>query len=346
MFKKFNLLFTILIILSILLIGCTSNTSETDLDNTSESNKINIVTTFYPLYDFAKKIGGEYVEVQNIVPTGVEPHDWTPKTRDMIQITEADLFIYNGLGFESWIESFFSSLEADVSIEWVEASLGAQILDATIEEESHEEEGHEEESHEEGHEEEGHEEEGHEEEGHEDEHDHGAYDPHIWLSPVQAKVLAENIKQGLIKVDPAHKDEYEERFIELSNQLDELHLEYKEVLENAPRNEFVVSHQAFGYLANEYNLTQKSIMGITPEAEPTIQDYKNISVFVEENNIQYILFEELVSPKIAETLSKDLNVETLVLNPLEGLTEEQEKNGDDYFTIMKRNLTSLEKALQ
>ncbi|WP_170295461.1 metal ABC transporter solute-binding protein, Zn/Mn family [Chengkuizengella sediminis] len=306
MFKKFIILFSILIVLSISLIGCTSNTSETVLEKSSElEDKINIVTTFYPLYDFAEKIGGEYVNVQNLVPTGVEPHDWTPKTRDMIKITEADMFIYNGLGFESWIESFFSSFETDSSTEFVEASLGAHIIESE-----------------------------------------DTNDPHIWLSPVQAKTLAENIKQGLIKIDPDHKDEYEERFIELSTQLDDLHMKYQDVLGNVSRNEFVVSHQAFGYLANEYELTQKSIMGLSTDAEPTIQDYKNISVYIRENDIQYILFEELVSPKLAETLAKDLNIETLVLNPLEGLTEEQAKNSDDYFTIMESNLTSLEKALQ
>ncbi|MDP5275711.1 metal ABC transporter solute-binding protein, Zn/Mn family [Chengkuizengella axinellae] len=318
MLKKFNIVFMILFIFSIILVGCVSEqTSETIVE---ADDKIDIVTTFYPLYDFAEKIGGEYVNVQNLVPTGVEPHDWSPKTRDMIQITEADLFIYNGLGFESWIENFFSTLDGDTSVGLVEASLGTEKLGSELEEGHEDEDDHEEE--------------------------HGVYDPHIWLSPVQAKILAENIKQGLINIDPTHKDDYEERFIELSNQLDELHLKYKEVLENTSRNDFVVSHQAYGYLANEYELTQHSIMGLSPDAEPTIQDYKNISIFIEENNIQYILFEELVSPKLAESLAKELNIETLVLNPLEGLTEDQAKNGDDYFTIMESNLTSLEKALQ
>ncbi|MFS1512139.1 metal ABC transporter substrate-binding protein [Chengkuizengella sp. SCS-71B] len=313
MFKKFNILFSTFLVLSILLIGCTSSSSETE-------DKIDIVTTFYPLYDFAKKIGGEYVNVQNLVPTGVEPHDWTPKTRDMIKITEADMFIYNGLGFENWIENFFSSFEANLSIELVEASLGAHLLDDENDLEEEVREG--------------------------DEHDHGLNDPHIWLSPVQAKTLAENIKQGLINIDPKHKDEYEERFLELSARLDELHVKYKDVLENVSKKEFVVSHQAFGYLAYEYGLTQKSIMGLSSDAEPTIQDYKNISVYIKENNIQYILFEELASPKLTDTLAKELNIKTLVLNPLEGLTKEQASNGEDYFTIMESNLTSLKKALQ
>jgi zinc transport system substrate-binding protein len=345
--QKKSLITSLVIILLIIsfITGCNTSGGSGGI----VEGKVNVVTSFFPLYDFATQIGGEHVNVINLIPTGVEPHDWTPKSRDMANLTKAQLFVYNGVGFEGWVEDFLQSMDKKSTVHIVEASKGVDLIrvDET-EEEAHEEDDH-------GHEAEGedaHKEDadGHEGEGeHVDEgdgHAHGEYDPHVWLSPLQAMKLAQNITAGLIHVDPAHKDDYEANYKELATKLNILHATFSREISAGMRKEIVVSHQAFGYLARDYGLLQVPIMGLSPEAEPTPQDLKNISNFIKEHDVKYILFEELVSPKLAKTLAEDLGIETVVLNPLEGLTEQQVKAGENYISMMERNLTSLKKALQ
>lgn len=348
------------LMLALLLSACSGSVGSAD---SAAEDKVQVVTTFYPLYDFVQKIGGEHVHAVNLVPAGVEPHDWTPKPRDMRDIGRADLFVYNGAGFEGWVEDALDSLGSGKPYV-VEATHGVDLI-RLDERESHteamhdERDGHAETEHaDEDHteadldEQENHFEADHTEADHaETEHDghshnHGGYDPHAWLSPRQAIVMARNIKDGLIAVDPGHQEDYEAGFRSLEERLTQLDRQFAEMIAAAPKKQFVVSHDAFGYIARDYGLIQRSVMGLTPEAEPTMQEMKEIAEFAAEHDIRYILFEELVSPRLAETLADSLGIGTLTLNPLEGLTEQQMEDGEDYFSIMADNLTTLEKALQ
>ncbi|GIP35307.1 metal ABC transporter substrate-binding protein [Paenibacillus sp. J2TS4] len=322
----------ILTSLAILLGGCGG--SQADL----VEGKTNVITSFYPLYDFASKIGGDRAHVINLVPAGVEPHDWSPKSKDISQINKADVFVYQGAGFEGWVDEVLGSMKPDSGVIVVEASHGLELLAG---EQGHAEEGQSDEHDSDKEEAHGRVE---AEEGHH--HDHGSIDPHAWLSPPNAKVMAESIKNALLEADPDNKDYYEANYSKLAEDLDRLHQKYKETLSALPKKEIVVSHQAFGYLAHEYGLTQKAIMGLAPDGEPTAQDMKKISQFVRDNGIQYIFFEELVSDSLANTLAEDLKIETLVLNPLEGLTDKQLAAGEDYFSVMENNLNHLVKALK
>jgi zinc transport system substrate-binding protein len=287
-----------------------------------DDGKISVAATFYPLYDFARKIGGDHVRVTNLVPAGVEPHDWSPKPQDMVKMTEADVFIYNGWGFEGWADDFLRGLKEGQGPVIVEAVRGIEPM--RIAEASPDE-------------------------THDDEHDghaHTAIDPHVWMSPLQAVRIAENILEGLAAADPEHQADYQNNFAAFKAELNDLHKEYEKVIGEAERKDIVVSHHAYAYLTRDYGLRQIAVMGLSPDAEPTPQALKRISEYVREHEVKYILFEELASPKLAETLAKDAGVETLVFHPLEGLTPEQEKRGEDYFTLMRANLETLRKALQ
>lgn len=295
---------SLLIAMILLITACGG--SKIELSN----DKINVVASFYPLYDFAKKIGGDHIHAISATPSGVEPHDWEPKSKDITQILKADLFVYQGAGLEGWVHELMESKKSDAKVVAVEASSGLELIKA------------------------------------EEKDEHGEFDPHAWLSPVNAKKMAENIKNGLVKVDAAHQSDYEANFKKLMEQLDQLDKNYKEAISKVNKKDIVVSHKAFAYLCRDYGLTQKAIMGLTPDSEPTAQDMKGINNFIKENNVKYIFFEELVSDKLAKTLANDLKIETMVLNPLEGLTDEQVKNGDDYISIMAKNLQNLVKALQ
>lgn len=315
-----------------------ANAPQTD-DATDEaaSAKLKVVTSFYPLYFMASEIGGEHVDIVNLIAAGVEPHDWTPKSRDLSEASSASLLLYHGAGLELWIDQFQKGLSKDSGVAVKEMSAGIELIDGE-EEEEHSEEAHEHEGEAHEHEDEAHE---HEEEGH-----NHAVDPHTWVSPKSAIVLAENVKSSLVEADPDHAADYEARFEALKEKLVKLDQEYTKALSAASQKNMVVSHQAFGYLARDYGLKQIAIMGLSPDAEPKAQDLLNIAKFVKENGVKYIFFEELVSDQLAKTLADEADVETLVLNPLEGLTKEQEKAGETYITLMERNLQNLIQALQ
>lgn len=318
-----------------------------------EEDKFNVVTSFYPIYEFAKTIGGEDANVINLQPAGVDPHSWTPRSQDIVNTSNAGLFLYNGAGLEGWVPNFLKGLDSDSNVKSVEVSEGIELIDSEGHTHDHAaEEAADEHTHEDEHAHEGegsHEDEHtHEEEApaSDDGHNHGSTDPHTWISPKSALIMAENIKDSLVEADPEHQAGYEERYEGLKQQLVELDAKFTEELAKVPNKEIVVSHQAFGYLTRDYGLTQHSIMGLSPDAEPTGQDIVKLANLVEEEGIKYIFFEELVSDKLAKTLASEAGVETMVLNPVEGLTEEQLQNGETYFTQMEKNLQNLITALK
>ncbi|MBH5318088.1 zinc ABC transporter substrate-binding protein [Paenibacillus sp. GSMTC-2017] len=291
-------------------------------DNKVEVNKLNVVTSFYPLYFLATEIGGEHVHVDNLIAAGIEPHDWTPKSQDLNRASKAELFLYHGAGLETWANDFLKGLSKDSGVATKEMSLGIPLINSK-EEEVHD---HAEEDH-----------------GHEHSSD---IDPHTWVSPKSALILAKNVKDSLIEADSANTDYYVANYELVKEKIAKLDSEYTSQLATAKQRNMVVSHHAFGYLARDYDLNQIAIMGISPDAEPRAQDIMKIAKFVKENDVKYIFFEELVSDQLATMLAGEANVKTMVLNPLEGLTKEQEKSGETYLNLMQRNLQNLMQALQ
>lgn len=170
-------------------------------------------------------------------------------------------------------------------------------------------------------------------------------DPHVWLSPKKAVLEVAAITAALVQADPEHaavykknSEAYQEKLLQLDQRLTEL-------AAKAPQKLFVTTHAAFGHLAEDYGLQQVAIMGISPDAEPTPADLKNLLKTIENNHVKYVFFETLVSPRITQTVAEAAGAGTLVLDPLEGLSEEGRKNGDDYLKIMTRNIDNLELAL-
>jgi zinc transport system substrate-binding protein len=184
-----------------------------------------------------------------------------------------------------------------------------------------------------------------EHEDEEEEEEHGEYDPHVWLNPMNVMKQAENIKNAFVKADEANKDFYEANFNEYADKLKALDEKYKQELSNTKRKEIVVAHGAFGYLANRYGLEQVAITGLSPQEEPSAAKMVEISKFAKEYNLKYIFFETLTSPRLAQVLADEVGASTLVLNPLEGLTQEEINAGKDYIVVMEENLAALKKAL-
>lgn len=308
-----------------LLAGCNQaqNPPASNADgNQSQDEKLSVYASFYPMYDFASKIGGDKVNVVNMVPAGTEPHDWEPTAADITGLEKAAVFIYNGAGMEHWAADVLESLQnKDLII--VEASKNINLI------EGHHEHGDEEAEHE-------------DEDGHEGEE----YDPHVWLNPLNAKKEMESIKNAFVQAEPDSKEYYEANYEKYAADLDALDIEFKDTLSALPKKDIIVSHEAFGYLCAAYGLNQIGIEGLSPDSEPDPARMAEIIEFAKEHEVKVIFFEELVSPKVAETIAKATGAETAVLSPIEGLSDEQQAAGDDYFAVMRQNLEALKVALQ
>ena len=284
-----------IIILSLMLIltGCGSAPVKT-------SNKPQIYTSFYAISDFVEKIGGDKVDVHNLVPSGTEPHDWEPSSKDMLNLNSADVLFYNGLGMESWIDKVKGAVNGEKP-KYVE-------LSAPFE--------------------------------------HTKNDPHIWLDPKNVITMSQEICDTLSDLDPSNEEYYKENLATFTAQLNKLDNDFKTQLSNVSSKKIVVSHEAYSYLCSAYGLEQTSIDGISADSEPSPAKMKEIADYIKTNNVKYIFFEELVSPKIAQSLADETGVQLLALNPFEGLDQEDIDNGADYISVMEENLKNLVTALK
>ncbi|AJY77844.1 metal ABC transporter substrate-binding protein [Paenibacillus beijingensis] len=309
---------------SILLAGCGSGAGSSGTNAaeatgaTDNGKKLKVVATFYPMVEFSRQVGGDDVEVTGLIPAGAEPHDWEPSAKDMVLIKEADVFVYNGI-VETWAEKAMESAVNDKRVV-VEASKGIALMEGTAEEE--------------------------EEEGHDHETADGkVLDPHVWLDPVLAQQEVQAIAAAFEQADPGHKDNYRANANAYNAKLQELDKAFQSGLKDAKRTDFITQHAAFGYLAKQYGLTQVPIAGLSPEQEPSPDKMAEVVQFAKTNNVKTIFFETLVEPKIAETIATEAGAKTDVLNPLEGLTDEDKQKNLDYIGIMNQNLEALKKAL-
>jgi len=171
-------------------------------------------------------------------------------------------------------------------------------------------------------------------------------DPHIWLDPINAQTVVSNIADTLIKADPGNEATYRANSDKVRADLGTLDDQYKEGLKSCKRKEIITSHAAFAYLAKRYGLVQVPLTGLSPEAEPSPARLQEIVQFAKDHNVKYIFFETLVEPKVSEVVAKEVGAQTLVLNPIEGLTDAQVKAGADYMSIMRDNLANLKTALE
>ena len=271
------------------------------------TEKLQVVASFYPLYYFASQIAGDKADVTNITPAGAEPHDYEPSTQDIGRIEKSSILIINGGQLEAWGDKIKEDLQSK-NIEVVTATEG--LVTQEFEEEEL------------------------------------IKDPHVWLDPVLAKKEVEKIAQAFIKVDPVNKTFYESNEINLENKLGSLDKSFKEGLRDCQQKNIVTSHAAFRYIASRYGLIQISISGLSPDQEPSPKQLAEVTRFARTNNVKYIFFETLISPKLSETIAKEIGAKTLVFNPLEGLTKDDEAVGKDYLSVQQENLASLRVALE
>lgn len=298
-----------------------------DTKNKASDDQISVYTTVYPLQYFSEQIGGEHVAVNSIYPPGTNEHTFDPTQKDMMNLADSDLFFYIGLGLEGFVDNAKKTLKnEDVTLVETTKNIDEEkfhVSTATKEEEGHDHD-------------------------HEDEdgHHHGNIDPHVWLSPVISQDLARSIKDALVQKDPTHKEDYEANYKKLVTKLQNLDASYKEMADQAPQKEFYVSHASFGYIAGTYGLKQVSVAGLNSQDEPTQKQLASIVSQAKKDKIQYILFEQNVSSKLATVIQNDIGAQQMTVNNLSVLTKEDIAKDRDYFSIMEDNLKTFETVLK
>ena len=304
----------IAVALGLILSGCSSSASDS-----KASGAIKVVAAMYPLEFVATAIGGDLVSVENFTPPGVEPHDLELTPSQVVKLDDADLLLFIS-GFQPALEEAAQQSAPANSLDLLSVD-GLNLLTAT-------EDGHDH----------GAEDKHADEEAHSDEE--MVSDPHVWLDPERLIVVAKAVASKLSEVNPENADAFESNLAAFVTELNALDAKFTTGLATCERDLIVTSHAAFGYLADAYGLSQEAIAGLSPESEPTPKRLNEIGKEAKADGTTTIFFETLASPKVAQTLADDLNIEAAVLDPIEGISE-----GQTYFSIMESNLEALRKAL-
>jgi len=271
-------------------------------------NKLLVTASFYPLYYFADRIGDDIANVINVTPAGVEPHDYEPTAREIVNMERGDMLIINGGGLETWGTRISDDI-ANSSVRVVVAGNGLMNKGS---------------------------------------YKGGVFipDSHVWLDPILAIEQVKKIRDGFIEIDPSNMEIFQNNAEILLNELSDLNERYQVELNSCKSRDMITSHSAFIYLADRYRLNQISIAGQSPDEEPSIQRIAEIIELVKKKNIRYIFFESLLDPRLSEVIADEIGASILPLDPLEGLSENDLMAGKNYFTQMEMNLNNLKIALR
>ncbi len=295
---------SLILILSMMfsLIACNNNSKEADSNHT----KLAVSVTFNAMAEFAQAVGQDKVDVTTIIPAGTEPHDFEPKAADITGISKASVFIYNGLGMESWVDDAISAAEND-NLVVIDSSLHSDPIQNTEEEEIEE---------------------------------HGSYDPHLWLGIKSAQIQVQNIADGLAKADPDNKEFYEKNATEYIGQLEAIYSEYKDKFASIENKSFVTGHAAFHYFCKDFGLTQNSVEDVFAEGEPSTQQLANLVDYCKTNHVTTIFAEDMASPEISQTLANEVGADVQIIH-----TMESKENDVTYLDRMKDNCEKIYTSL-
>lgn len=300
MFEKFLVTFlSIYVFFS--LTACSNATGS------SANKKLKVVVSFNAMDEFAYAIGKDKITIVNMTPNGTEPHDFEPKTKDIEKLSNADVFIYNGLNMESWASKTLKSID-NKNLIAVQASKGANGIKNTEASEIQE---------------------------------HGTYDPHLWISLKGAELEAKNIKDAFINADSKNKVFYEKNYNSFKEQLDTLYNTYSEKFKTLKNKSFVTGHAAFAYLCRDFGLKQNSVEDVFAEGEPSTKRLIELTDFCKKNKVKTVFVEDMVSPKVSNTLAKEVGAKVEKI-----YTIESKENNKNYIDAMKANLEMIYNSLK
>lgn len=286
-----------------------------------EAKPIISVSTF-SLYEAARAIAGDELEVRNIIPLGSDAHMFSPNPTQVAEISTASLFVYNGAGFETWAESLKNTLPKTT-----------QVIDMSGHVALQKNEGDHHDEHEEGHDE------------HED-HKHGAYDPHYWLDIDNMIKITQTLDSEFSKLSPTQAEIFHKNSRAYIAELEKLKSEFVTGLAECKSRTLVSNHDAFGYLARSNKLENISVIGLSSDEQPSAKNIADIVATVKEHGTKTIFFEELVNDNVSQTIARETGAKAIPLQPLENISQDELKSHQTYLTIMRENLKKLREAME
>ena len=311
--------------LAVSLVGCGSRQK-------AEDGKLQVVCSVFPYYDFARQIGGDNVDVTLLVAAGKETHSFEPTPLDVITLSEADVFLYNGGESEAWVDDILSAAGENIAVtlplmpqvsalaeEWSEGMEG-----------SHDDHGH---------------------DDHDHDHDHDGddieYDEHVWTSPILAKALCQAICDALCQADPAHQENYQARLTDYLAQLDELDEAFREVVDSGHRRLLVFGDRfPLLYFCKEYDLDYRAAFhGCASDTEPSLATLKYLIDKVEDEDIPVVYTIELSSQKVAQAIAETTGVRVLTFQSCQTVSRRDMEAGATYLSLMERNVEALKEGL-
>lgn len=309
-----------------------AKSSEDKKDSSAEkANEENVIyASFFPIYNLAKQIAGDKFEVKSFTNLKTESHGFEPSAKEIAELSTSKLMFVNGAGMEEWEEAVKNTVDIDI----VNTSEGIDLIKASEDDHDHE---HEDADHDHDHED--------GEEGHEHHHHHGEFDPHTWLDPANGKAQAKVIADKLSEVDPANKDYYMANYEKIAKELDDIVTEYKDKFAKVDNKKFIVPHQAFGYLAREFDLEQIPLNSLTSTGEADAKVLKEVSDLAKAEKIKTVFYEMGGSDKEAKTLADEIGAEAKPINTLEFATDEELSSNKTYQEMIKENLEAIYDSL-
>lgn len=282
--------------------------------NNTENEKIQIVTTIFPLYDFARQVGGQKAQVTLLLPSGAEVHSYEPSPQDVIKIKESDLFIHLGMGADPWTDAVINS--ADTKPQNVLSAMKyAELL------------------------------------GEEHSHEHSSqmalYDQHIWTSIENSEEIVEGIKDALCRIDAPNAQYYEKRCEEYEDKLSLLDEKFEELTKKHRGSTIVFADRfAFRYFMEEYNLNHfAAFPGCSSESEPSARTVSQLIDMVKKEKIPVVFYTETSNQKLADTVCEETGAEKMLLHSCHTVTKKQLDGGITYLDLMENNYEALKKAL-
>ncbi|WP_328747378.1 metal ABC transporter substrate-binding protein [Streptomyces sp. NBC_00285] len=288
----------------------------TDSAAAGNTDRFDVVASFYPMAFLAEQIGGDHVHVTTLTQPGQEPHDLEISAKQTAALQESDAVLY--------LKNLQPSVDDAVSQSGLKTKIDAASL-TSLEKHGNEVGGH-----------------AADHDAHENEELAGL-DPHIWLDPVRYSQVAEGVGKAFEKADPDNAADYRANTAALVKKLGALNTQFATGLRSTGNKVFITTHAAFGYLAERYGLTEEAINGLDPESEPSANRVKDLEKMAKADGVTTVFYETLVSDKTAKTIASDAGLKTDVLDPIEGITAKS--RGKDYFSVQEANLKALQTAL-
>ncbi len=303
-------------LVSALFVFCLAVFSCQGKESGSAQGRLEVVTTLFPLYDFAKYVCGDRAEVSLLLPPGIEPHSFEPKPADLVRLSRAGVFVYTGPDMEPWAEDILKGIQ-NPGLQVVRADEGVRSL--LVQEQQ------------------------------ENEHRHasGAADPHIWLDFANAMKMVDNIRNGLILKDPAGREIYERNAASYKEKLRDLDNRYRAGLQGC-RVKTLISggHSTFSYLARRYGFDAVSVYGFSPDAEPTPRTLARVTRILKQTGSRYLFYEELIDPRVARTIASETGASLIRIHGAHNLTKDEFDRGETFIGIMNTNLQQLKIGLE